>query len=227
MFERLVAMKRRADLSLSEFRHHWLTVHGPLMAEVPGVRYVQNHIVDATQSSNHARGKVEVDGFAQWGFVSEDAMREAGKHPSLAAAGKDLPNFVGAMTRMPCEVNSVVAAPLAGTAVKRMSLLYAKPTMTADRFRQCLVDEHAAMVAQFPGILGYRQNIVTGKLPLTDPRLAEAGVDAAGVVEMWFASADALNAGFASGQGQKTMKHGAEFLSAVTSYLVEEVQLAP
>ena len=197
------------------------------MAQVPGVHYVQNHVVDTAQRVSHMRGKVEVDGFAQVSFASEEAMRDAGKLPTSAAAGQDLPNFVGALTRMVCEVNSVLPAPPAGTAVKRVSLLYAKPGMTAERFRHYWVKEHAAMIAAFPGILGCRQNIVTGRLPLTDPRFANADVEATGVLEMWYASTEAMNAGFASAQGQRTVKHGAEFLSAVTTYLVEEIQIAP
>lgn len=53
MFTRLVAMKRRPDLSPSEFRRHWREVHGPLMAQLPGVYYQQNHVVDSTQTTGH------------------------------------------------------------------------------------------------------------------------------------------------------------------------------
>jgi hypothetical protein len=68
------------------------------MALVPGVHYQQNHVVGTKQTTNHALGTVEVDGFAQWGFASDEALREAANHPALAAAGKDLANFVGALT---------------------------------------------------------------------------------------------------------------------------------
>ena len=36
MLTRLVAMKRRSDIGLDDFRRHWREVHGPLMAQVPG-----------------------------------------------------------------------------------------------------------------------------------------------------------------------------------------------
>lgn len=83
MFTRLVAMKRRPDLSPAEFRRHWREAHGPLMTQVPGVHYQQNHVVGTKQTTNHARGTVEVDGFAQWGFASDEALREAANHRLL------------------------------------------------------------------------------------------------------------------------------------------------
>ena len=58
MFTRLVAMKRRPDLSSAEFRRHWREVYGPLMAQVPGVHYQQNHVVGTKQTTSHARGTV-------------------------------------------------------------------------------------------------------------------------------------------------------------------------
>ncbi len=197
------------------------------MTQVPGVHYQQNHVVGTKQTTNHARGTVEVDGFAQWGFASDEALREAANHPALAAAGKDLANFVGGLTRMTCEIKSVLPAPATCAAVKRMSVLQAKPGMTAEQFRHYWVDEHAAMVAAYPNLLGCRQNIVTGKITITDPRLADAGLEAAGVLEMWYASIDAMEQSLASDQAQKAMKHGGEFLSAVTTYVVEEVPIAP
>ena len=227
MFTRIVAMKRRPDLSVDDFRRHWRMVHGPLMARVPGVHYQQNHVIDTRQTTNHARGSIEVDGFAQWGFAPDDAMREATGHPGLVAAGKDLPNFVGALTRMTCEVRSVVPEPTTGTAVKRMSVLQARPGMTEERFRRYWVDEHATMIAAYPGLLGCRQNIVTGRLAISDPRLADAGVEAAGILEMWYASIEAMEESLASPQAQLAMKHGGEFLSAVTTYVVEECRIEP
>ena len=227
MFTRLVAMKRRPDLSADEFRRHWKMVHGPLMAQVPGVHYQQNHVIDTRQTTNHARGSIEVDGFAQWGFASDSAMREAAGHPALVAAGKDLPNFVGSLTRMTCEVKSVLPEPTTSAALKRMSVLQAKPGMTAERFRHYWVDEHAAMIAVYPGLLGCRQNIVTGRLAVSDPRVADAGIETAGILEMWYASIDAMEKSLASVQAQKAMEHGGKFLSSVTTYVVEECRIAP
>lgn len=108
-----------------------------------------------------------------------------------------------------------------------MSVLQAKPGITAEQFRHYWVDEHAAMVAAYPNLQGCRQNIVTGKITISDPRLADAGLEAAGVLEMWYASIDAIERSLASDQAKKAMKHGGEFLSAVTTYVVEEVPIAP
>src|SRR3712207_7926096 len=64
MITRMGILKRRPDLTPEQFRKHWLEVHGPLAARLPGLRrYHQNHVVDTSQLAiDHARGAWEVDG---------------------------------------------------------------------------------------------------------------------------------------------------------------------
>ena len=49
---------------------------------------------------------------------------------------------------------------------------------------------------------------------------AELPID--GIVELWFADAETLDAAFASPAGQVTMAHAMTFLSEITAFLVTE-----
>ena len=55
---RLVAMRRREGLNGEAFQRHWRDVHGPLMAAIPGITYLQNHVAEGPAAA------WEVDGFA-------------------------------------------------------------------------------------------------------------------------------------------------------------------
>jgi uncharacterized protein (TIGR02118 family) len=66
--------RRHPDMTIEAFRDHWLHIHGPLAARVPGVRrYVQNHPIleaGAYEAATH-------DGWAEVWFDDLDAVRTA------------------------------------------------------------------------------------------------------------------------------------------------------
>jgi uncharacterized protein (TIGR02118 family) len=88
----LVFVKRRADLSPESFHAYWRDVHGPLGAQVPGVRrYVQHH---AIANLYRDRRDPVYDGVAQTWFDDLEAMRAAAGTEQLAATLDDGPNFI-------------------------------------------------------------------------------------------------------------------------------------
>ena len=104
---RLVFMvRRRPDLSLTEFQDYWRNEHGPLVAfhqtRLGVVRYTQTHrIGDPTdERMAAARGGMEepYDGVAELWFHSEQALIEAGRTDGGKRAGRDLledePRFI-------------------------------------------------------------------------------------------------------------------------------------
>ena len=126
MITRMGILTRRPDLTPEQFRRHWLEVHGPLAARLPGLRrYQQNHVVDASQLAiDHARGAWEVDGFSQLWFDDIDAMRRAVESPEFRPDLPDFANFCGEVKLVVCQPNVVVpVAADAGPLVKRMSIL--------------------------------------------------------------------------------------------------------
>lgn len=88
----LVFVKRRSDLSPDAFHSYWRDVHGPLGADVPGVRrYVQHHVIP----NLYKGGRSPVyDGVAQTWFDDLEAMREAAGTEQLAAVVADQPHFM-------------------------------------------------------------------------------------------------------------------------------------
>lgn len=226
MFLRMSALQRRPDVSAAQFRRHWIEVHGSLAASIPNVlRYVQNHVVDTAQRVAHARGGVEVDGFPQLWFADRAAMEAAMATPEATATGADLAAFCRGVSLFDVESNVVVPHADGHRGAKRMTLLYAKDGMGREDFRRHWLAEHGPMVAGFPGIRGYVQHLVVGHLPITMHGVVDAEIDCAGILEMWFDDVAAMDAAFASEPARAAVAHGRAFLSAATTYVVEELPI--
>ena len=95
--------RRRADISLDEFRHHWLDPHGPMTSKLPGTRfYVQNHVL-FTQGTNSLARKLSIDGFAQLAYDNYESRKLAYDSPELKACNLDSPLFLGGVSRVVTE----------------------------------------------------------------------------------------------------------------------------
>ena len=76
-------------------------------------------------------------------------------------------------------------------------------------------------ISRLPQVKGYTQNLIfdrahgRGKPAKYD----ELAID--GIVELWFADVDSLNAGFASDAGKTLMTHATEFIAEISTFLVE------
>lgn len=74
MVKLVVGASRLPGLTLEEFREHWAEVHGPLGANLPGLRrYVQNVV----QPEAYAVRWITHDGFAELWFDDLDALQRA------------------------------------------------------------------------------------------------------------------------------------------------------
>jgi len=98
-------------------------------------------------------------------------MERAIASDAYKAVAADSPNGMAATTVIVAEQVVVVPQDKAQARIKRMSILERKSGLTSDDFRHEWCDKHAAMVAQFPAIAGYTQNLVTH-------RGATPGIDA-------------------------------------------------
>lgn len=76
---------------------------------------------------------------------------------------------------------------------KAMILLTRRDDMTPEAFRAWLLDEHAPLAAQLPGIRRLVYNLV-------DEGRDAAGVD--GIAELWFDSREAFDAAYATEVGR-------------------------
>jgi uncharacterized protein (TIGR02118 family) len=99
-------LRRKADLSLDEFRRYWLEEHGPLVASharhINALRYVQVHAVDDPRNAAmaEARGGMEpiYDGVAEVWFENRqqlvDALTTEAGQQAAAALVADEARFI-------------------------------------------------------------------------------------------------------------------------------------
>jgi uncharacterized protein (TIGR02118 family) len=84
-------MRRKAGVSLGEFRRHWIEIHGVIAAKIPGVRrYVQSHVIDEAYTYAEPRW----DGVAQLWWDSPAALSDALKTPQFKEDMRDGEEFI-------------------------------------------------------------------------------------------------------------------------------------
>ncbi|EUB99236.1 Ethyl tert-butyl ether degradation EthD [Rhizobium sp. CF080] len=231
MIVRFGLLTRRQDLTPEAFADYWRGTHaGIVKKHMPNLHgYLQNRVVDRTQKGiDYKRGSVEVDGLAQLFFPSLADIRGFGDEATLKALKEDEDQFLGGIAILTALQNTVVTPPTSGTFVKRMSFLRKRPDISIEQFQDEWFNMHSILVKRIPGLLGYRQNLVidrqTDRFNAADTG-AEVNVD--GVVELWFESTDAIEKGFRSPRGITTMTHAQEFISEISTYMVEVTEIIP
>lgn len=223
MIVRSGLIRRKPDWSAQEFRRYWREVHGPLAAKLPGLRrYEQNHVTDSVQRGiAFERGPEHLDGFSMLWFDSIEAMRAAIATDAGQALVADENHFIGDLRIVAIDQVEVIPPVTDRPVIKRMSLLRRIPDVSPETFVHEWRIEHAHLVRRLTGVRGYRQNLVIGR---EAPKGVAVGYDALpidGIVELWFDDAASLDAAFASPQGATLMMHAREFISEITTFLVE------
>jgi uncharacterized protein (TIGR02118 family) len=106
--------------------------------------------------------------------------------------------------------------------LKFVVVLYRRPGMRAEEFRQHLERIHGPLAMKLPGLRKYVQNFVS-----SDPKREPPGWDA--VVELCFDSWDVMEAAWASPEGAASDADLPAFadLSRTTWSVVEEVIVLP
>jgi len=120
-----ISLMRRQDIvSLSRFRRHWLDIHGPLVCAFPGLRaYAQCHPVASPAMNERARA-MRVDGFPILFFDNDEDRLKAHHSAEMAACNVDSRLFVGAVSRVMADVDTIMPAE---SSVGRFSLLTLYP----------------------------------------------------------------------------------------------------
>ncbi|MBB4041784.1 uncharacterized protein (TIGR02118 family) [Microvirga flocculans] len=230
MIVRMGLLTRRPEVSQADFRRHWREVHGPLAARLPGLRrYHQNHVVDTRQLAiDHARGSWSIDGISELWFDSDEDMNRALSSEEYMEVARDHHLFVGQTGLITAVQNVVVPVdPAAGLLVKRMSILTRKAGLTPEQFKEEWWGFHAEAVGKFPNLMGYTQNLVTGRSAgLGQPASYEA-LPIDGMVEMWFRSVADIEAAFRSPAADVSQTHALSFIAEITTFLVETHEVLP
>jgi len=91
MVKLIYCFRRRADLSAAEFDAYWAGVHGPLGAQIPGLRrLVQSRALDVPGDARPPA----YDGVAELWFDDVDALLRARKSAAWRRSGLDEANFI-------------------------------------------------------------------------------------------------------------------------------------
>jgi uncharacterized protein (TIGR02118 family) len=101
--------------------------------------------------------------------------------------------------------------------VKFVVVLYRRPDVSAERFREILSGDHARMAEALPGLLKYVQNHVA-----SDPNRPHPGWGA--VVELFWTDLAAMEVAWRSPEGRQATEHLREFadLTRTTWSVVDE-----
>ena len=173
-------MRRRQDVSLTEFQRHWLDPHGPLVCKFPRLRrYSQNHVTGA--------GVTDVDGFAELAYDSDADQEAATGSPEMAACDRDSPLFIGSVLRVVTESTEIIPYPVRTDGLaKRITVFTGDAGMAFPAQRR-----FAATVRQVAGVSGHVENLA---LRQRGPRSAVPVLDVTvnTIVEVWFENAAAM-----------------------------------
>ena len=220
---RCALFNRRPDVSPEAFRRHWLDVHAPLAARLPGLgSYRQNHIVERLHEDPKSPLQ-SIDGIAQLSFPSVAAMEVSDASPEYAACKLDIPKFQGGITILVIESDELL--PGQGGAAKLQWVSTRRSSAKADGLRERWLASHRDAARDVPGCRRFVQNFVVDRghpvsagVPSGNPEGAEA------VGEMWFDDAQAARAAYASAAGRRLLFED-DALAPVAVYLVEEVKI--
>lgn len=220
---RMGLLNKHEDWSLEQFRGYWREQHSRLACQLTGLlAYQQNHVTDTAQRGiSYKRGPESVDGISQLWFDDAERMDDAFSEALGKQLIDDENHFIAHLRIVTATPIEVIAPPPAGTALKRMSLLRRRADVTPEVFAQEWNVRHAALVKTLPGVLGYRQNLITHRESPKGNRVDYEGLPIDGIVELCFKDTDTLNAAFASAPGVETMQHATTFIDEITTFLVE------
>lgn len=220
---RMGLLNKHTDWSTEQFRAYWREEHSKLASQLPGLlAYQQNHVTDTAQRGiSYKRGPESVDGISQLWFDDSKRMNDAFSAALGAKLIEDENHFIGRLRIVTAEPLEVIKPPPPGAALKRMSFLRRRADVTPAVFAHEWRVVHSALVKTLPGVLGYRQNLITHRESPKGHVVGYEDLPMDGIVELWFENTEALNAAFTSSQGVKTMQHATTFIDEITTFLVE------
>ncbi len=97
MIKSIVFFKRKAGMSVEEFRRYWREEHPKVVTKLPGVRrYVQSHPTESAYANNR---EPVYDGVAEVWFDDWEALRASGRGPEWQAVAADEAHFIDPASR--------------------------------------------------------------------------------------------------------------------------------
>ena len=214
---------KKPDWTTQEFRRYWIENHGAIAETLPNLlRYDQNHVVDRTQRGfTSPRGPENLDGVSMLWFEDEATMRAAINTDAGRALAEDEKILMGDINIIADDQTTIIAPPADGPMVKQLALIKRRPDVSAAAFQEAWSTDHARLVAQLPGIRGYRQNLIKHREAPKGNVVDYDGLPVDGMSEIWFDDLAALDAAFASPEGRALQAQTDQIISEITTFMIE------
>lgn len=124
MIGSLSLLRHQEQHDVAKFRDHWLNVHGPLAAILPGVRrYAQSHFLPDHPLTTDLARSFNVDGLAAMSFNDEADRELCYSSHQEEVCDVDSLLFIGATARYVSDVDNVIVARTLPAAAKAVFLL--------------------------------------------------------------------------------------------------------
>jgi len=185
MIAAISLIRRRPDISIEQFRQHWLHPHGTMTAELPATRrYVQHHPFDGPGTNAYAR-QLDIDGVPELWFDDIESRTIAYTSPRIAECNIDSEHFIGAVSRLVTEPRAVRAAPDEGDFARILLICTGTPDHAwSERLK--------AGATRLPGVVGYVSHRLIEQAAAPNSKIPEMALPVAGLAEAVFANEAAL-----------------------------------
>lgn len=209
------------------FSARWMKAVTAQRMTLPGLRrYVHNRIIDRQQIASVApRGNVDFEIYEQLWFDNL-ADLHAAFTSKPAQSAEEAANDLGARRSRLTILQNVVVPPSGGPPIlKRMSTLRRRDDVSFLQFQQEWFDLHGVLLKRLPHVAGYIQNLVLDRVDMAGRSIDQRDLPVDAIVELWFPSVAAIEDAFAQPAARTLQAHGLEFISEISTFLVEPIEL--
>jgi len=195
-------VKRRADLTLTQFKEYWLTQHARHEREAIEAGVLEK-VVASISTGEVAMGGTEppFDGMVALYFNSLEAARGAFSSPETAAMREDAKHFIDTSRQPPqvladeylmSEKSGAGASLKKSGQIKVVRTVYRRRDLSHDRFKDYWLTHHSKLEDKVVAMTGVQRIVATFAFPQD-----AAGPDFDGMVELYFGGAEDIRAMFA------------------------------
>lgn len=210
MIKVIEVINRRPGMSVEEFQEYWLHRHGPVVAQLPGLRrYVQSHV----RPGGYRNRTPAFDGTAELWFDDKAGLAAIVDTPEFEAAKADEPNFIDTATLLEIVVDEHVIKPGHGAGeappgtLKNIEFVRFRPDLEAVDGQAYWRDVHGPIAAAIPTMGRYVQSHVRrGAYSRPTPPPFD------GVAITWWDDIDAMRASAASDEYRATRADEPNFI---------------
>lgn len=183
MYKVVSLLKRRPDLSVSDFHAYFRDTHGPISCAHSEIkRYVQSY----TLLQGYKKGELLFDALSEVWFESAEAYERYARDPQTVRIAEDAANFVdlSRLVTMPVEAHVIKGGPIPN-GVKSIEFVNRRPDMPLHEFRRYWREHHGPLACHIEQFSRYEQNHL--RMECYNGK-REPAYD--GIAVTWFASTD-------------------------------------